>query len=992
MKRHVRLWSISHGASESEALLRILVSGNDASAAFDPPHRLTRRHLRFTFIDTLTFLSTDIEGSTSLLRHWGNGVYATALADHHRIVRESLTSHGGHEEATQGDSFFATFTSPSAAVTAAIQMQRSLAAYYWPGGEELRVRMGVHTGEVSETMTGLVGYEVHRAARIAAVGYGGQVLLSSATAGLVEESLASDVSLRNLGAHRLKDLGRPETIFQLLAPGLRAEFPNLRSLDNPELPNNLPASLNPFIGRREEIEEVRSLILISRLVTLTGAGGSGKTRLALQTAAEMLDGSGEGVWMVDLAPLTDPDQVPVRILTSLEIAVDSQRPPFEALQLALRDQNVLIVLDNCEHLIDTIAKLADLLTRTCPKIRLMTTSREPLGVDGEEVYRVRSLSMPTVEVTGVDDLAGCDAVELFVARARSHDKTFALTDGVAPSVASICARLDGIPLAIELAAARLSSMSLKDLNQRLDQRFRLLTGGSRNALPRQQTLGAMVAWSFDLLTAPELEVVRRLSVFVNGFDLEAAEAVCSTETIDSFDIADLLASLVNKSLVIADRTGDGLRYRLLETIRQYSADQMLQVGGEDQVIALRRQHAEYFLDLAERGYRPSLCGLDQVEWLDRISDEWGNVVAALGEFTADPGSVESVLRLGVATYVVASLQRHRETMIALHDALGRAEDVPTSLRAAATMRTWLLDTWIPNWELPMDERQRRRHDGVLIALHLARDVGDRALECEALSWLSWNSQIIDGPEELTSSPASRAYAEDALSIARELGDPWLLGVALYYFAYTEPRLRPQRLGPTGVAYLRQAHEIFQRVHDLRGVNVTTLGLSLSCGDEWADVPEFVRLTEESLAISERIRDVELVNNATANLSIGKALLGDFPAAQSFARAALVGKRRQGAPPWQQVFTILTFVYCMTDQGHYERAAVLRGGAEALIEQIPAESGYAFSPLETETLDNNGITLTAQLGAENYEAQRAVGRRLTFDEISHLALQRRPTTA
>ena len=324
------------------------------------------------------------------------------------------------------------------------------------------------------------------------------------------------MSLRDLGSHRLKDLGHPETIFQLVAEGLECDFAPLRSLDNPELANNLPASLNTFVGRSTELAEVRQLIKDSRLLTLTGAGGAGKTRLALQAAAELLDGSGEGVWFVELAPVSDPD-VASTVMAALHLRVESETTSLDSLLRLLRDQNVLIILDNCEHVIDAVAKIADSIGRNCPRVSLVATSREPLGVDGERIFRVRSLSLPGEDVTVADDLEGSDAAELFLARARAHDSSFEIDNVVAPLVASVCRRLDGIPLAIELAASRLSSMSLDDLHERLDQHFRLLTGASRNALPRQQTLVATVAWSYDLLSDAEREMLRCRSVFVGGF-------------------------------------------------------------------------------------------------------------------------------------------------------------------------------------------------------------------------------------------------------------------------------------------------------------------------------------------------------------------------------------------------------------------------------------------------------------------------------------------
>lgn len=578
-----------------------------------------------SLIETLTFLSTDIEGSTAMLRRLGDVAFAPVLAEHHRIIRESIEAHGGREEGTLGDSFFATFTSPRAAVACGIDIQRTLDDFAWPGDEQLRVRMGIHTGEASEETTGLVGYQVHRAARIAAVGHGGQILLSSATAGLVEDSLSGDSTLRSLGSHRLKDLGRSETLFQLLAPGLQADFPPLRSLDNPELPNNLPASLGTFIGRVSELQEVLVLIRECRLVTLTGAGGSGKTRLALQAAAEFLDGSGDGVWLVELAPVSDPDRTADAIIEALQIRHEPGLAPVDNLLRVLRDQRSLIILDNCEHLIDSVAKLVELLTRTCPKVHLIVTSREPLGVDGEDVYRVRSLSLPAGNVEAVTDVAGSDSVELFVTRTRQHDKSFELSDSNVSLVASICRRLDGIPLAIELAAARLSSMSVEDLHERLDQRFSLLSGGSRNALPRQQTLGAMVAWSYDLLNEFEREVFRRLTVFVNGFDLRAAEAVCTNESIESYELDDIIGSLVAKSLVVAERGDTFLRYRLLDTIRQFAADRLLEVEGEFGMGEARQGHAEYFLGLCEAAEPFLEGGSDQAQWLNRLEQEWDNL-------------------------------------------------------------------------------------------------------------------------------------------------------------------------------------------------------------------------------------------------------------------------------------------------------------------------------------------------------------------------------
>ena len=488
-------------------------------------------------VETLTFLFTDIEGSTALLGRLGEDGYAQLLAGHHALIRSALAAHDGREVDTQGDAFFAVFASPRACVAAVLAMQQALRGHAWPGGEPVRVRMGIHCGEAARTATGLVGLEVHRAARVAAVAYGGQVLVSEAAAVLVRDGLPPGVALADLGIHRLKDLGRPERIFQLRAAGLQAEFPPLRSLGNPALPNNLPAQLSAFIGRGREVAEVRALVESARLVTLTGAGGCGKTRLGLQVAAGLLDGSGDGVWLAELAAVTDGDAVPAAISQALRLAAQPGRPALEALLDALAPQDVLIVLDNCEHLIGGCAKTAEAIVRRCPRVHLLATSREPLGIGGETIYRVPSLSLPGPGEAGPPAPGSCDAVALFADRARASGVALSVEEQAGPLVVSVCRRLDGMPLAIELAAARLRSMSLAELHDRLDQRFRLLTGGSRTALERQQTLRATVGWSYSLLAGAEQVLLGRLSVFAGGFGLDAAEAVCGSGGLDVLEVA-----------------------------------------------------------------------------------------------------------------------------------------------------------------------------------------------------------------------------------------------------------------------------------------------------------------------------------------------------------------------------------------------------------------------------------------------------------------------
>ena len=532
---------------------------------------------------TVTLLFTDIEGSTRL---WEAEPAAMALAlrRHDDLLRQAIEQASGYVFKTVGDAFCAAFADARSALAAVLTAQQSLSSEPWPTSRPIRVRMSLHTGVCEERDGDYFGPVVNRAARLEAVAHGGQVLLSGATAELLSGSLPDGVSLADLGLHRLKDLGRPEQVFQLRAGFLAAEFPPLSSLDNPELPNNLPCVLSAFIGRAHELAEVRDLIRSARLITLTGAGGSGKTRLALQAAAELIGTTSDGVWLAELAQVTDGGHVAAVVASVLGLSDQCGPSVLDSVTEALADQDLLLVLDNCEHVIDAAAKFCDQVIRRCPRVRILATSREPLGIDGERVYRVPSLSLPQSDTDNADELAASDAVRLFAERARAQNPGFVLDARSVPLVASICRRLDGIPLALELAAARLSSMSLAQIADRLDQRFRLLTGGSRNAMPRQQTLQATVDWSFSLLNLAERGTLTRLSVFAGGFDLEAAEQLCTTEGVDALDVMDLLGSLVDKSLIVADQTADPVRYRLLETIRQYSAQELLRMTDDATVL------------------------------------------------------------------------------------------------------------------------------------------------------------------------------------------------------------------------------------------------------------------------------------------------------------------------------------------------------------------------------------------------------------------------
>jgi class 3 adenylate cyclase len=477
---------------------------------------------------TVTFLFTDIEGSTRLWEQHP-GAMEAALTRHDALAATVIQQHDGSlvKHRGEGDSLFAVFPRATDAVAAAVALQQALRAEPWPDEIPLRVRMALHTGDAAVRDGDYFGAAVNRCARLRAVAHGGQLLLSSATQELVRDSLPEEVGFRDLGEHRLRDLARPERVYQLLHPDLPADFPLLTSLNT--LPNNLPQQVTSFVGREKEMAEVRRLLTTTRLLTLTGSGGTGKTRLTLQVAADLLEGDGDGVWLVELAPLADPALVPQAVATALGIREEPGKPLDQTLVEYLRPKRLLLLLDNCEHLLSACAGLAGQILRGCPNVQIMATSREGLNIPGETTYRLPSLSLPDPRQlpSTVEGLTQYEAVKLFIDRATAAVPSFTVTNQNAPAVAQLCVRLDGIPLAIELAAARVKAMSVEQINGRIADMFRLLTGGSRTALPRQQTLRAAIDWSYDLLSEKEKILLRRLSVFAGGWTLEAVEQVCA---------------------------------------------------------------------------------------------------------------------------------------------------------------------------------------------------------------------------------------------------------------------------------------------------------------------------------------------------------------------------------------------------------------------------------------------------------------------------------
>ena len=504
-----------------------------------------------------------------------------ALNRHHMLLSESITLNGGYTFQIIGDAFCSAFTTAKDGLDAELDAQRALASEKRGATGAIRVRMALHTGraevQIGEYTSGeyVSGLTLSRAARLLSAGLGGQILVSLATAELVRDHLPKGTTLRDLGAHRLKDLIRPEHIFQVIVPDLPAEFLPLKTLDTH--PNNLPIQLTSFVGREQEMARVKEILGGARFLTLTGTGGTGKTRLAIQVAAELIDEFPDGVWFIELASLGDPALIPQTVVSVLGLHNESGQPLMTVLCDYLRAKTTLLVVDNCELLIDGCSRFADSLLHAAPTLKILAASREALGIGGETAYRVPSLSSPPEDFRRLGDfgsLSQYEAVRLFIDRVLSVQPVFNVTKTNAPAVAKICHRLDGIPLAIELAAARVKVLSVDQIVTRLDDAFHLLTGGSRTALPRQQTLRALIDWSHGLLETTERVLFRRLAVFAGGWRLDAAESICAGDGIETFAVLDLLQNLVDKSLVVVDEQTDQRlsRYHLLETVRQYARE------------------------------------------------------------------------------------------------------------------------------------------------------------------------------------------------------------------------------------------------------------------------------------------------------------------------------------------------------------------------------------------------------------------------------------
>lgn len=906
----------------------------------------------------LTFLFTDIEGSTRLWEQHPQAAHE-ALDRHDALLRQAIEAQGGSVFKTMGDAFCAAFTQPLTALLAAVAAQRALQSE--PLGEigPLRVRMALNSGVAQAREGDYFGAPLNRVARLLDAGHGGQILLSQVTTDQIRDHLPSPMALRDLGAHRLKDLQRSEHLFQLLHPDLLAAFPPLRSLE--AFAHNLPRQLTSFIGREREMATVKQLLREVPLLTLTGPGGCGKTRLALQVAADLVEEFPDGVWLVELAALSDPNLVPQAVRSALGIREGHGQPLEATLTDYLRRRSLLLVLDNCEHLLTASAQLAETLLQSCPQLHILVSSRERLGISGEQTYSVPSLSLPDPEhLDSLERLHEFEAVRLFTDRAVLSQSTFTLTAANAAPVAQICQRLDGIPLAIELAAARVKTLTVGVIYERLDDRFRLLTVGSRTALPRQQTLRALIDWSYDLLSEPERTLLRRLSLFVSGCTLEAAEVACSGADVAEWEVLDLLTALVEKSLVLFDEQSGAPRYALLETVRQYGLD-ALQAAGE--LAWMHDRHRAYFLRRVE-AMEPQLNGPEQAAVFEELDQEHGNIRTVLAWSLGEGSSVETGLRMAKTLGVFWS-QRGlwAEGRSWLERMLEQASNEPTALRSgaigAARALVWqsgdvagaqaLDEEWLALSRAVGDQ------PGVAYALRgLASDAAERGDFAKAGKLLEESLAIF---RELESTQGMRSVLNSLGALAELQGE-----YDRAFTLYTEGLALSQKLcDPAGIANctwnLGAAERNRGNLETAQKLFTTSLEMSRELGNSWG--------------VAASLHFLGVTAQARGNHTRAWALL------------------TESLPLYQQMGHRRGIGLCLTSlaeeirqSGWPERAAMLLAAAE----RCHTSMGRPLIPVDRAHHDHIVAAVRAMLASETFAEAWAHGEQLTLEEAVAVALE------
>jgi predicted ATPase/class 3 adenylate cyclase len=933
--------------------------------------------MTYLFTSTLTYLFTDIEGSTRL---WEDHPEPMRLAHarHGEIIAGCVGRRGGTlvRSRGEGDSTFSVFADAAAAVCAACDIQRALHHETWPQETPVRVRAALHTGPSDRLWGDYNSADVNRCARLRALANGGQVLVSQRTMELASGGLEEGMDFRALGTHRLKDLHRPEHVHQLLHRDLSADFPPLRSLDT--LPTNLPEQLTSFIGREQELKQAGQLLGETRLLTLTGSGGAGKTRLALQLAADVLDNFRDGVYLVELAPLTDPERLSQTVCAALGVRDEPGTALETLLGDYLRTRQILLLLDNCEHLIDAAARFAESALRTAPRLQILATSREPLGILGETALRVPSLRVPDLpETPRVEEMMASEAVRLFVERVRAVRPGFALFAHNARAAAQVCRRLDGIPLAIELAAARAKVLSIEQIAERLDDRFHLLTGGSRTALPRQQTLRALIDWSYDLLSEPERLLLRRLAVFPATWTLEVAEKVCSDspeaeetpgartdvpppgDRIARSEVLDLVSELVDKSLVIPlEQESATPRYRMLETVRQYARERLMDSG---ELARMRDRHQAWYVAFA-RAAEAGMEGPDVGPWFDRIDAERADLRAAIEWRSTDEAGRSQALGIVAAlSRFWGARGRQTEDRECIFQALRSAGD---AARTPGLARAWATAGYLCYQSGDLVEPGRCYDE----ALAIFREVEDRRGISDVLNLqglLAWRRRDY---------PAAGARFQESLEIRRALGSRRGVAAVLNNLALVA---NEQGNNPASRALHEESLALHREIGDQVSVAGSLNNLGVVARDE-GDYDAARRRFEQAKQIYDSVRHEGGMGLARGNIGLLLLMQGRPDEAFRWMREGLNILHAFGRPSIVEQLPGLAAAWAA--RGDPGRAARLLGAAAAL--SCPADR--LPSPFEQALHRRWREDIQGALGAEEFEQQQRLGAELTLEQAGRLA--------
>jgi predicted ATPase/class 3 adenylate cyclase len=944
---------------------------------------------------TVTFLFTDIEGSTKLAQQYPDAM-PTLLARHHEILRQCINAQNGYVFQIIGDAFCVAFSSAIQAVHAALDAQGCLQIEEWSPAP-IKVRMGIHTGTAQLKEDGQYsGYAtLALTQRVMSAGHGGQILLSGATRELIRDSLPANVELFDFGEKRLKDLLRPEHLYQLNAAGLPSTFPPLKTLDS--FPNNLPIQLTSFIGREKEITEVKQELSEHRLVTLIGSGGTGKTRLSLQAAAELLEKFDHGVWFVELAPITDPELILSTIMSTIGISEQPGIPSLDTLKEYLRAKRTLIVLDNCEHLVSASAQLVNILLNAALGLKVLASSREALGIRGEVSYLVPSLAVPDLKhLPAIEQLSQYEAVRLFVDRALLVAPHFVVDKDNSPFIAQICYRLDGIPLAIELAAARVKMMTVEQISTRLNDRFRLLTGGARTALPRQQTLRALIDWSYDHLSEYEQLLLRRLSVFAGGWTLAAAEEICAGDEIDAYAVLDLLTQLVNKSLVVVVERShrEETRYRMLETIRQYARERLLETGGGE---VIRNQHLAYFVKLSEQA-EPELYRSNQVVWLHRLDDELDNLRTAME--WALVKNVESGLGIAVIPFrfwvargyfqewgnwlrqfldVYSTTDAlYTQALVVQCFCIFRQGDFPEAIRVSnqsVQQARALGERRLESFGLALlgiiTLLQGNVREGVPLleqSLAISRELGDKITQATTLEWLS---------NDHNDSERAVAFIKESLKIHRELGN--LAGIADALIVLARLTLWNGDFDSPG-PWLEEAFSISRQLGNESPEDVALIfcGVLAYWKGEYQKAIEYL---EEAISVSEKIGDYY------------QTLWARIRMAHVFLKQGTIQRARtlfaESIRDSQKTNFMIALVYAIegvaslyANYGDVGRAVQLFAWTDAMREKI----GDHRPPVEQHSIENDLAVIHSKFTDDDFAKLYAEGQAMTTEQAIALAAE------